>query len=852
MCIRRRQSVPTREEMISCHKQAAVRRGGMNMGIWKLKRLKKQLGLMFAVLAVAITFSFTVPVHADEPEEIAIDETNFPDPIVRNEILTDVDHNGSKGLSEEEIENTLYISLATFDKPYGKITSLSGLEYLTKVKTFSIYNYSLACELDPGIFPDLQSLTLSGTNVKTLDLCKNDKLRYLELSDLPLTELKTAGAVSLVNLSCQNTKLTTLDVSKNKNLSSLDIGNNCLTSVNLKGAAALEYLSVANNKLKTLEVGSNKNLAQLVCAENKGLYVDLRNNDQSIYVDVENYWYEDSMVVITRTKKDLGWRTLNEKKYYIVDDGGSPKKSHIATEWTKIGTVTYRFDSNGVLQTGVKTIDGKKYLLGKDGSKKTKGLQSYNGRKYYTNEEGVIQTGWITYDGKKHFFFDNGKMASEEWIDGKWYNKDGTQTYKYTAAWSKNAAGKRYDDKAKKFAKNKWVTIDQKQYYFDALGYYVKDAKKVGNSAAAPTKVKANISYRSKSAIMNRLNQIRKEAKKLGLIKKYTPIKWSYELEKAAFIRAAEASFVFSHTRPGSSDLWGDGLPGGCEIIASGNDPISAINLWYTEKDDYIRAHNGETNVGVTGHYSALINSECLGIASFGVSAGRGGSGYKDSRRYATKARNTAVVDVKPEDGTLVLTKASDQYTEIKSVDVCAGQTVKVSAIFRNEWSNLIGLGKWYSLNKNIAKVNSSGTIKGMKKGTTTIVFRDGAYSAKLTVKVHSSVDKLKWKSDSKGKWLQEAGGWYPKDQWLTIKGKKYYAKENGYLVTDQWYGGYYFLSSGALRNNKKAKWHSFKKGSKYGYTSTKVLKNTKVRIDNAICTFDKKGYLTSSYWVWD
>ena len=60
------------------------------------------------------------------------------------------------------------------------------------------------------------------------------------------------------------------------------------------------------------------------------------------------------------------------------------------------------------------------------------------------------------------------------------------------------------------------MTIDQKQYYFDALGYYVKDAKKVGNSAAAPTKVKANISYRSKSAIMNRLNQIRKEAKKLA------------------------------------------------------------------------------------------------------------------------------------------------------------------------------------------------------------------------------------------------------------------------------------------------------------------------------------------------
>ena len=42
------------------------------MEIWKLKKLRKQLGLMFAVLAVAITFSFTVPVHADELHSLTV------------------------------------------------------------------------------------------------------------------------------------------------------------------------------------------------------------------------------------------------------------------------------------------------------------------------------------------------------------------------------------------------------------------------------------------------------------------------------------------------------------------------------------------------------------------------------------------------------------------------------------------------------------------------------------------------------------------------------------------------------------------------------------------------------------
>ena len=60
--------------------------------------------------------------------------------------------------------------------------------------------------------------------------------------------------------------------------------------------------------------------------------------------------------------------------------------------------------------------------------------------------------------------------ASYEWVDGVWYNKDGTQTYKYTAKWKKTEKGKTYVDEAGRSPKNCWRRIDGKWYYFDKAG----------------------------------------------------------------------------------------------------------------------------------------------------------------------------------------------------------------------------------------------------------------------------------------------------------------------------------------------------------------------------------------------
>lgn len=64
---------------------------------------------------------------------------------------------------------------------------------------------------------------------------------------------------------------------------------------------------------------------------------------------------------------------------------------------------------------------------------------------------------------------------SSEWVKGKWYNKDGTQTYKYNASWKKDAKGKRYVDTSGKYLKKQWAKIDGTRYYFKSTGYMASD-----------------------------------------------------------------------------------------------------------------------------------------------------------------------------------------------------------------------------------------------------------------------------------------------------------------------------------------------------------------------------------------
>ena len=73
-------------------------------------------------------------------------------------------------------------------------------------------------------------------------------------------------------------------------------------------------------------------------------------------------------------------------------------------------------------------------------------------------------------DDKKDDQKDN-KKYSNEWVDGKWYDADGKQTYKGTMSWKSNDKGWWIEDSEGWYPQSQWVKIDGKWYYFCADGY---------------------------------------------------------------------------------------------------------------------------------------------------------------------------------------------------------------------------------------------------------------------------------------------------------------------------------------------------------------------------------------------
>ena len=65
----------------------------------------------------------------------------------------------------------------------------------------------------------------------------------------------------------------------------------------------------------------------------------------------------------------------------------------------------------------------------------------------------------------------NQTKYSNEWVDGKWYNADGTQTYKGSLVWASNDTGWWVEDTSGWYPVSTWQKIDGNWYYFGSDGY---------------------------------------------------------------------------------------------------------------------------------------------------------------------------------------------------------------------------------------------------------------------------------------------------------------------------------------------------------------------------------------------
>ena len=229
----------------------------------------------------------------------------------------------------------------------------------------------------------------------------------------------------------------------------------------------------------------------------------------------------------------------------------------------------------------------------------------------------------------------------------------------------------------------------------------------------------------------------------------YVPIKWSYDLEQVARLRAAEATYYFSHTRPNgticfTADL-GLETTGWSEVIAWTSDMVSGLDMFYSEKSNWVKQNNA-----VTGHYTSMISPDYtyVGLGCFvnkyGWSSvcGRFGSSSGSSTKQSGELKNCYVpVEVQKSE----LSRVS--LSLIKgSKSLAKGETAQFELdgwLGENGAEDLRVLmysASWRSSDTSVATVNKYGKVTAKGIGSAVITASCGGKSKSVTVSVLPTV----------------------------------------------------------------------------------------------------------------
>lgn len=151
------------------------------------------------------------------------------------------------------------------------------------------------------------------------------------------------------------------------------------------------------------------------------------------------------------------WKKNNVGWWYQISAGEYVKK-----DWKKINRKWYYFNDSGYMVTGWKKVDGKWYYLKDNGVMASKEWKD----DYYLQRDGSMAIDKITSDG--YTVGKNGKWdKTKEKIDGSWLGEGSKK-------WYRNPDGS--------YPYGEWEYKDKEWYYFDDEGYVVTGWKKIDNT----------------------------------------------------------------------------------------------------------------------------------------------------------------------------------------------------------------------------------------------------------------------------------------------------------------------------------------------------------------------------------
>ena len=320
-----------------------------------------------------------------------------------------------------------------------------------------------------------------------------------------------------------------------------------------------------------------------------------------------------------------------------------------------------------------------------------------------------------------------------------------------------------------------------------------------------------------KQALVNRINEIRREAYNEGLAKEYVPVKWSNSLEQASLRRAAEASLSEGHKRLDGEQLYSgtyrDNFAHLAGNLAANSNLKESIELFYSEKKNLNKG-------GVTGHYLHMIDSRWTTVAmssftkndsSWAITSQLFGENNSDSDRLVgLYGKSIVYTGAKSQGLTNFRLKQNIMMEPNSKHELRLTVQTSTPRWISNIEPTVVVLtnGDWSSSNKAVATIDNNGNITAHKEGITKIKVTSGNQTYTTTVTV--AVDRIKGYTIP-GSWIKSSGKWwykhydgsYTTNGWEKIYGVWYHFDGAGWMQTG-WIktnGTWYYLdASGAMK----------------------------------------------------
>lgn len=189
---------------------------------------------------------------------------------------------------------------------------------------------------------------------------------------------------------------------------------------------------------------------------------------------IGSYYYYFNEKGIMQT----GFQTINKKTYYFKQSNGR-RYSGWLTVTSGSNKYRYYFNKSGVMQTGLQTIDDKMYYFSSKGIMQKGWIRSSKGTYYANKSTGVLAVSkWVG----NYYFQEDGTMATNTWINGKWVGANGKYTgVQKKIGWITENGNTYYYNQSSTLVKG-WMTLDGNTYYLHAsTGVLQKGWFKVGS-----------------------------------------------------------------------------------------------------------------------------------------------------------------------------------------------------------------------------------------------------------------------------------------------------------------------------------------------------------------------------------